>query len=164
MDNIDLHILKRIMENPTEPFLRIAEEIGISPITVQKRYEKMKNRAIYPPFIIIDLTKIGYQGKAYLMVTNSSEFDSKLTVEALDQIPNVFLIAETVGKFDVIALAVFKDIKDIKEIVKKLRAEPSVKRVEVALTEETDFPLKRDVDSLQLFEHESAERLMTLKI
>ena len=98
------------------------------------------------PFIIIDLSKIGFGGKAYLMI-NSTGSDPKLTLEVLHQIPNVFLIAETIGKFELTALVAFRDINDLKKIVNKIRDQPSVKKVHVALTEQTDFPVKREYGS-----------------
>ena len=112
----------------------------------------MKNRIIIGPYTIINLAKIGYQGKAYLMVTNSNEFDHNLTLKVFNQIPNVFLIGETIGKFDFIALAAFRDIKEIKKIVNKIRAHPSVEKVKVALTEQTDFPFKREYGPLTLLD------------
>ena len=110
----------------------------------------MLNKVFITPYIIIDLSKIGFQGKAYLMI-NSTGSNSKLTVELLHQIPNVFLIVETIGKFDLTALVAFRDIKEVKKIVSKIRAQPSVKKVHVAITEQTDFPTKRKYGTLKLF-------------
>jgi DNA-binding Lrp family transcriptional regulator len=143
MDRVDSQILERLMKNPTEPFLKIAKTIGISPVTVQKRYEKMKNKAFSPPFIIIDLSKIGYQGKAHLLISSTGS-NPELTLKVLHNIPNVFLIAETIGKFDFIAFVAFRNIIELKKIVKQVRQQPSVKKVKIAITEQTDFPTRRE--------------------
>jgi DNA-binding Lrp family transcriptional regulator len=152
MDRIDRDILRELKKNPTKPFLKIAEEIGISPNTVQNRYEKMKKEdIIFGAFIIIDLWKIGYQGKAFLMVTNSNIYDAKTTVQALYQIPNVFFISEIIGAFDVLAMVAFRDIVEIKEIVNKIRALPSVQKVEVTLTDDMYYPVRKEYGNIHLF-------------
>lgn len=152
MDKIDRHILTELIKNPTKPFLKIAKEVGISPNTVQKRYEKMqKEGMIFGAFTIIDLSKIGYQGKAFLMVTNSNIHDVEITVKALYQIPNVFLISEIIGAFDVLAMAAFRDIAELKEIVNKIRALPSVQKVEVTLTDGTYYPVRKEYVNIDIF-------------
>lgn len=158
MDRIDRDILRKLKENPQKPFLKIAEEIGISPITVQKRYEKMKkDGVIFGTFTVLDLSKIGYQGKAFLFVTASKNYDAKMTVKKLSQIPNLFFVSEIIGAFDVLAMVAFRDIAEIKEIVNKIRALSSVHKVEVTLTDGTHYPVKKEYDYIQLFGPENAE-------
>ena len=43
INGIDLLILNELLKNPRESFLTISKKVGIAPITVQKRYEKMLN-------------------------------------------------------------------------------------------------------------------------
>jgi DNA-binding Lrp family transcriptional regulator len=147
MKQIDYQILKKLFKNPTIRFLRIAEEIGVSPSTVKKRYEKMEKKVFYPPTIIMDLKKVGFEGKAYLLLKNKHGTDPKLTLKILDDLPNLFLIAETIGKFNFICLLAFRNIKDLKKKIYKIREHPSVERIDIAITEQTDFPLKREFDA-----------------
>lgn len=158
MDKIDRHILRELIKSPAKPFLKIAEEVGISPNTVQKRYEKMqKEGIIFGAFTIIDLSKIGYQGKAFLMMTNSNIYDVEMTAKALYQIPNVFLISEIIGAFDVLAMVAFRDIAELKELINKIRALPSVQKVEVSLTDGTSYPVRKEYTNIHLFGPENAE-------
>ena len=120
LDRIDQQILAALIENPTESFLKIAKKLDISPSTVKKRYDKMKNRVFTNPFVVIDLSKLGFQGKAFLLVSNSNEGNPQLTLDKLHKMPNVFLIAETVGKFDFIAYVAFRDIKEIEKIINEI--------------------------------------------
>ena len=139
-------------KNPRKPFLRIADEIGISPYTVQKRYEKMKkDSVIFGSSIVLDLSKIGYQGKAFLLITFSSGYEENNMIEALQQIPNIFLISEIVGAFDLLAMIAFKNIAEIKKVVDKIRTLPHVQKVEVALTDETSYPVNEEYGNIQLF-------------
>ena len=159
MDRIDRDILQILKKNPLKPFLKIAKEIGISPSTVLNRYERLKmDNVIYGASTIVDLSKIGYQGKAFLLVTYTNICNAEDSpTEALRNIPNVFLVSEIIGTFDVLAMVAFKDLTEIKEIIGKVRAIPCVKKVEVTLTNDTLYPLKEEYHDLQLFPPENIE-------
>lgn len=145
MDKTDRNILNELIENPKKPFSRIAENIGATQFIVQKRYERMKKDGVlFGSSIIIDLAKLGYQGKAFIFITNCKDCDSAMTVKALENIQNIFLVSEIVGAFDVLAMAVFRDLAEFKEIINKIRAETSVMKVEVAITDETPYPVREE--------------------
>ena len=159
MDRIDREILKTLKKNPNKTFLKVAKEIGVSTSTVLNRYEKLKmDDVIFGASIIIDLSKIGYQGKAFLLVTYSNICDEENSpTEALRSISNVYLISEVIGTFDVLAMVVFKDLIDIKELISKIRVLPCVKKVEVILTNDTLCPLKEEYNEMRLFSPEIVE-------
>lgn len=142
MDKVDLQILQELTKDAQTPFFRLAEKIGVSPRTAQKRYERMKEEGIILRSTIeVDLSKIGYHGKAYLMITNAPNQDKAITINALDKMKNMFLLAEIVGDFDLIAIAMIKSIRDVISLVVAIRKLKSVSRVEVALVSETAFPV-----------------------
>jgi DNA-binding Lrp family transcriptional regulator len=142
MDRIDLRILQELTKDAQTPFYRLAKEIGVSSRTVQKRYERMKEQGIIRRSTIeVDLSGIGFQGKAYLMITNAPNQDKALTIEALDRMENVFLVSEIVGDFDLIAVAMVRAVRDVIDLVGAIRRLPSVGRVEVALVGDTAFPV-----------------------
>jgi Lrp/AsnC family transcriptional regulator for asnA, asnC and gidA len=144
IDEIDRRVLNELTKDGQKPFLQIAKQMGVSARTVQQRYEKMKKEGvILRPTILIDLSKAGYQGKAYLMITEKSDQDMANTVDTLKEMPDVFLVAEIVGEFDVLAMVPFKDFNNIIELVNEIRMFPSVSEVEVALTSDTSFPITK---------------------
>jgi DNA-binding Lrp family transcriptional regulator len=153
MDNIDKGILNELMKDPKKPFLTIAEKMGIAPVTVQARFEKMKKKGIIlGTTTILDLTKIEFQGKAFLFAIASKEYDPETTVESISKIPNVFFISEIMGKFDLLIMVVFHNIFEIREIVKKIRTLRTIDKVEISLTDETTFPIKQEYTKIKLFD------------
>jgi DNA-binding Lrp family transcriptional regulator len=153
LDRIDLDIINKLKKNGRKSFLKIGKEIGISSITVQKRYEKMKEDGIiFGMTTLIDLSKIGYTGKAFLFLKASKEYDKKKMAEVLNQIPNVFLISEIIGAFDMLAMVAFRDIKEIKGVIDKIRLMPYEEKIEISLTDDTSYPLKEEYNNIQLFE------------
>ena len=149
MDETDMSILRELTENPQVPILRIAERIGVSPRTVQKKYQKMKDDGIIRrSSIIIDLSKIGYQGKAYLHITNTPGQDKELTVNALKKIPDIFLITEIIGEFDVLAIAAVKNYKSVINMVNTVKRIPSVDQVDATFVADTTFPGGKEFNDL----------------
>ena len=149
IDKIDLQILKEITKNPQMSFLRIAEKMGISPVTVQRRFKKMKEEGILlQSSITVDLSKIGYQGKAYLMITTAPSQDKTTTMDALTRMKDVFMFAEIAGDFDLLAITAVKDFKNIMNLVKAVKKLSSVDQVEIAFTTDTAFPADKDFNKL----------------
>ncbi len=141
MDETDLEILRLLVRKPQEPFSRIAKKLGISPNTVQSKVQKMKEAGIIHCFsIIIDLSKLGYQGEAYLQITNAPGYDKATTIDRLKVIPNIFIVTEIIGAFDIMAIAAVKDYKSIVNMVNTIKQLPSVEKVETDFVTDTQFP------------------------
>jgi len=141
MDGTDLEILQLLVKSPQEPFYRIAKKVGVSPTTVRRKVQKMKEAGMIHCFsIIIDLSKLGYQGEAYLHITNAPGYDKATTIDRLKGIPNIFLITEIIGDFDVMAIAAVKDYQSIVNMVNTIKQLPSVEKVETDFVTETQFP------------------------
>jgi DNA-binding Lrp family transcriptional regulator len=151
MDEVDLNIIKELKKNSETSFLRIAKEIGVSPKTVQNRYERMKKKGIISRITIsIDTSKIGYIGKACLMITNAPNSDEKSTIEALSQMRNVFILADIIGDCDVLAIALIRDLKSFAKLLHDIREIPSVDQVDFSLFADTSFPVGKNYNNLPL--------------
>jgi DNA-binding Lrp family transcriptional regulator len=142
LDKLDYLILKELAKDAQMPFLTIAKQLGTSPYTVVKRYEKMKKEGIIRKSIIsIDLSKLGYQGKVFLMITNVPTQDKSVTMEALKKMKNIIVVTQVIGAFDVLAIAPITDLNSIRTLVKNIKKVPSVQRIEIACINDTDFPV-----------------------
>ena len=109
MDRIDLHILNELTVNSKKPFLTMAKELEVMPITVQKRYEKMKKDGIIiMATTVVDLSKLNFQGSAFLMITKSTTCAAEKVINRLLETKNVIIVSEIIGDFDILAIAYFK--------------------------------------------------------
>jgi DNA-binding Lrp family transcriptional regulator len=117
---------------------------------VQIRYKKLVEEGILlQSCIIVDLAKLGFQGKAYLMITNAHNHDKTETIDALKQMQNVCTIVEIIaGEIDVLALAAVKDFNSIVNLVNEIRKLPSVDNVEVTFTNDTTFPVGKEFNTV----------------
>jgi DNA-binding Lrp family transcriptional regulator len=123
-------------------FTKIAKKVGTSPYTVRRRYEKMKKEGIIRRCLVsIDLSKLGYQGKVFLLITLSQHHDKSATISALGKIRNVIAVSEMIGPFHLFAVAPVVGVTSIKTIVNEAKKAPNVKRVEIACINDTHYPI-----------------------
>lgn len=142
MDKLDYLIISELCKDARRSFVKIAKELGVTPYTVRKRYEKMKKEGkIRTSIVSIDLSKLGYQGKALLMINISAKQDKTLTITGLKKIRNILVITEIIGPFDILAIAPVTDLNSIRTIVNAIKKVPNVQRVEVIFTNDTAFPV-----------------------
>jgi DNA-binding Lrp family transcriptional regulator len=142
MDKLDYLILAELFEDARMPFLTIAKKLGVSPYTVKQRYEDMKQKGlIWRSTVSIDLAKLGYQGKVFLLIINDPEKSKAETIAGLKKISNLISGSEMVGAFEIIAIAPITDYESIKKLVNQVKALPSVQRVQVTCISDTAFPL-----------------------
>jgi DNA-binding Lrp family transcriptional regulator len=106
------------------------------------RYERMKKEGIIHNRIVsIDMSKLGYQGKAFLLITISPNQGKADAISALKKIRNIIVVTEIIGPFDILAIAPVIDLDSIRTLVNEVKRSPNVQRVEVACISDTNFPL-----------------------
>jgi Lrp/AsnC family transcriptional regulator, regulator for asnA, asnC and gidA len=149
MDEVDKQIIGELAKDARMAFSRIAKEIGVSTETVRKRYQRMKKEGtIIRSTIVIDLSKIGYEGKTILKITNTPNHDIAVTMDLLSKMPDIFLSKEVLGDADALAIAPFKDLKSTVALINNLKKAPSVDRVEISNITNTFFPVTKDFNKL----------------
>ena len=134
LDKTDLKIINELLEDAQTPFLRIARKLGISHETVRQRYEKLrKNEIIQECSIIIDRSKLGFQGTAFFLISCAQNQSKESTISELINIQAFHDIAKVIGSaFDIFASVPIKDLKDLGKLTDKIEKMPSIESVEVA--------------------------------
>jgi Lrp/AsnC family transcriptional regulator, regulator for asnA, asnC and gidA len=149
MDSLDYLILGELLKDATMSFVEIAKKVGTTPHTVRRRYEKMKTDGIiWKSIVSIDLSKLGYQGKVVLLMTLAPNANKPETIAYIRKIPNVMVVAELIGPFDMLAIAPVTDLKSIQMLVSEAQKAPSVNRVEISCLDNTDFPISSNFGKL----------------
>ena len=149
MDKLDYLILEELLKDAQTPFSRIAKKSGCSPFTVGKRYEKMKKEGVIARCVAsIDLSKLGYQGKVLLMITNSPSKGKSVTIAALKKMRNIIVVTEILGAFDILAIAPVTDLNSIKTLVNDVKKLESVQHVEITFIDDTILPVNSNFSKL----------------
>jgi Lrp/AsnC family transcriptional regulator, leucine-responsive regulatory protein len=142
LDKLDYLVLNELLKDGTLSFVEIAKSIDSTPYTVRRRYEKMKKDGlIFRCSASIDLSKLGYEGKVFLLVTVQPNSNKAETIEHLKKIRNVMTVTELMGQYDIMAIAPVTDLNSVKALVVEAREAPHVQRVELACIDDTSFPI-----------------------
>ncbi len=142
MDKLDYLILAELLKDASLSFVEIAKRVGTTPYTVRRRFEKMnKDSIVGLCSVSIDLSKLGYQGKAFLLLTLVPNGNKAETIAYLKGIRNIIVITEIIGPCDILAIAPITDLNSIQELVQETRKAPFLQRVEIACINDTYFPV-----------------------
>jgi DNA-binding Lrp family transcriptional regulator len=142
LDEIDRKILDLLCQDAQMPFYKVAKIVGISPRTVELRFQKlMQEKVVLQSTIQIDLSKIGYAGKAYISITTRRRDDHCTTINELKKIDNIFLIAQIIGDYDILVLITVKDLADILEVMAHIKKLSSVEKADVSFIQDIAYPV-----------------------
>ena len=142
IEKVDLLILSELVKDSQMSFVELAKKIGISSYTVRRRYERMKKEGIIQKCVVtIDLSKLGYQGKAFLLITITPNNDKTDVISALKKIKNVILVSEIIGPCHLFAIAPIMDLASIRTLLTDVKKIPNVQRVELACIADTHYPV-----------------------
>ena len=126
IDQIDKQIIQKMGKNSRLSFRKIAQELNISTDTISRRFKKLFNNAIIKPLIQINPTKIGYKATVFFSVSFISKQKLENIVEMISQIPDIVLIINTSGHFDLWVMALIKNIDQLFSIQDQLYKIPGI--------------------------------------
>ena len=113
LDNVDLLILRSLLEDGRKPYRIVAKEVGVSTPTVKSRVTKMLDLGIIKKFVpVIDIEKVENFASAVILL--KVEFDridevvSKLS--SFNEVRNIYI---TSGDSNLIIRVVGQDAKSI---------------------------------------------------
>jgi Lrp/AsnC family transcriptional regulator for asnA, asnC and gidA len=142
MDNLDYKILSELLKDASLSFVEIAKRANTTPYTVRRRYEKLRAEGVIQKSIIsIDLSKLGYQGKAFLLITVVPNANKAETIAYLRKVKNVMVTTEIIGSYDILAIAPITDLRSIQALVAEAKKAPYLQRIEIACVDDIYFPV-----------------------
>ncbi len=128
LDELDLKILKLLIENGRLSARKLAAMLEVSVGTVIKRIERLeKEKLILGYSAIVDHARLGYELASIIEVRVSQ--GKLLEVEnQIAKIPNVYGVYDITGDYDAVILAKFKSRKEMDDFIKNLLAMPYIER------------------------------------
>lgn len=133
-DEKDLKIIDELLKDPEASFGKIGNCLILSHETVRKRYERMKKEGVLKCTLIIDRSKIGYQGTAFFLISCSETGSKEQAIAALRDMKVFNSIDKVIGgAFDLFASTATRDLRDLCGLVDKIQKIPSIENVETGL-------------------------------
>jgi DNA-binding Lrp family transcriptional regulator len=120
LDETDRRILGMLNKDARLSFRHISRELKISLTKVTSRVKKMENQGIIRGYIpLIDAEKIGFD----LLVIIGLDISKAKTMEIQEKIakdPHVFEVYNTIGQWDSVIIARFKNRADLDSFIRKV--------------------------------------------
>jgi DNA-binding Lrp family transcriptional regulator len=149
MDKLDYLILAELHKDGAMSFVNIAHNVNSTPSKVRRCYEKMKSEGIITGCAVtLNLARLGYQGKAFLLIHLTSNSTKIETVTYLQKIKNVFGVIDIIGPCDLIAIAPITDLSSLQSLLAEAKKAPHVQKVEFYCISDVYFPLGPNFDSV----------------
>ncbi|MCW4003847.1 MAG: Lrp/AsnC family transcriptional regulator [Candidatus Bathyarchaeota archaeon] len=145
VDQTDRCIIEKLSADGRVSFRKLAKEIGVSTDTIARRYRKLKEKGIVKVSIQLDTAKLGYHGLATFYLAFGSQSDVISVVEKICTIPDIVLIVQTSGNFDLLVEAMIKDVDQLLSIQDQLTDMPGVTKTEMHIIRPIPiFPVFRE--------------------
>jgi len=105
VDETDLKIINELLIDAQKPFSQIGRKLGISHETVRQRYERLRKKGIIRGCsIIVDRSKLGFQGSAFFLISCPQDHSKESTINALMNLQSFDNITKVIGGgFDIFA-------------------------------------------------------------
>jgi Lrp/AsnC family transcriptional regulator for asnA, asnC and gidA len=138
MDEIDEKIIEMLTSDARTSFRQMAKELGKSPDTVIKRYERLREGGmIRGSTVVVEPGRIGYEGMAAFHIdvstSGGAKTDSTSILRALIKMPNIIVATKTVGDHDLLAIGVIHDFSHLMRLGGEISAITGVKNIQTAL-------------------------------
>jgi len=135
MDEQELNrkILTSLMENGRKSIRKVAKDIDVSPSTVSKHLEEMKENGVIKKFKpAIDYEKLGYDMTA---VTKIQAKGSEITdiVERLKNEGSLTHVYEITGEFDILVIGKFNSREGMNREIKRMLNFSAVERADTSI-------------------------------
>lgn len=147
MDNLDIKILGRLLNNCRESDRQIGKELGISGSSVRARVQKMEKSGIIEKFTVkVDPPLLGL-GVMYIVVSGQNV---KSILDQMSLVGKPFFVVPCIGGITVCGIVVKENLKEKIEIIKNLMKDIRILSIFEAESSITDSNLtKTDLEILE---------------
>jgi DNA-binding Lrp family transcriptional regulator len=131
LDEIDVMILKMLVEDARSSLKKMSKECGLTSSAVLRRIEHLKQEGvIVGTRFVVDGEAFGYPFYATLLVdaADSLEPQVKQTIRAME---NVVICAESIGRYNLCTLIRGCDIEELNKVTSIIKSIRGINRVAI---------------------------------
>ena len=130
LDNLDLRIIQELEQDGRRGNVSLAKVLGVPESTVRNRINKLVNNGMIKVAAKADPSKFGY---TYISIVGLQikQSDGKQVAEKLARSPNVYWVAVTTGRFDLIMILMLRNTQELSDFMSsEVFSNPSISRTE----------------------------------
>lgn len=118
MDEIDQKIIEILKKDSRTPYVKIAQEVGLSEAAVRRRVQNLIQSGVIRRFTI-EVESGG--ANAITLLTISSAVPTQRVAEKLKELENVEVVYEITGQFDIAVFISASNIAEINRCIDEIR-------------------------------------------
>jgi len=133
IDELDIKILRMLQGDARKPFQEIANYTGVSTDTIKNRFHIMtKKGLIQGTTIVIDPKKIDQNHVVSIGVQVTNPYAEQV-LNLIKKIPGMYVVTRAVGRYDIEAIAILKDIEEISTVKNTIADFQQVQNVDIEI-------------------------------
>ncbi|KYK23643.1 hypothetical protein AYK25_06565 [Thermoplasmatales archaeon SM1-50] len=133
IDEIDIKILRMLQKDARTPFKEIADRCNVTIETIKNRFIALKEKGVIrSSTIVIDSKKMGL-GNLVIFGVRVIERYSDSVLSMIKKISGLCVATKAVGKYNIEAIFLLKDIEQIGITKEMIEDFPQVKNAEVGI-------------------------------
>lgn len=146
IDNLDMEILKHLMQDGTKAYSEIAKDLIVSGGTIHVRMKKMQEMGIIEgTHLTINPQKVGYDICAFLGIFLEKGIQYKDAVAQLSKIKEVVELHYTTGAYSMFAKIICRDTNHLRHVLnEEIQAVEGIQRTETLISLEES--IKRQIE------------------
>lgn len=118
LDAIDLTILRILQENVRSSYKEIADQLGVSRVTIYERVRKLTENGIIDGFHLrVNAHRIGYPVTAIVGLITIQGSEAYRTIQELQQLPEVEQVHVVTGRYDYLVMVRARDNEDLQYLL-----------------------------------------------
>ena len=130
LDDLDLRIIQELEQDGRRGNVSLAKVIGVAESTIRNRINKLLKTGLVKVAAKVDPSKFGYNFVS-IVGLQVKQSDSRQVAEQLSRSPNVYWVAVTTGRFDLIIILMVRTPQELSEFMNSgVFSNPSVARTE----------------------------------
>lgn len=151
-ENLSERILMALQEDGRRSFRELAEELGVSPTTIRKRVEELRDSGVLKDIRAeVDYEELGFSYVAMLRVKVAGEA-IEIALEQIERHQEFTSIYEITGDYDVLGIGYFRDRDHLNETIKELQRSSSIRSTNTSMIlnpyrEQASLPLLEDAET-----------------
>jgi Lrp/AsnC family transcriptional regulator for asnA, asnC and gidA len=119
-DSADLRLIGLLQENSRETMRKLGNRLGMSDVAVYYRIKKLLHNNVIRKFtVLIDPEKLGFSIRATIGI-QADPLQLDYVASRIAEEPSFYMVWTVSGAHNIHAEAVFRDTKEMKEVLDKL--------------------------------------------
>ncbi len=133
IDRIDINIIRALQRDARTNLAEIAKDCDVSTDTISKRFRKMKRTGIVrETTVLLNPKSFGYNCVASLGIDVDYPHMREV-VELVRKTPDVVFCTPSMGKHDIFAIAVLRNVGRLAQVKESIKGHPLVREVTASI-------------------------------